>query len=194
MALLQEGGEAEEENPLGAAASFAHLLQAADGDETITTFSSSTSGGSGASRRRRRIRGGKKHIFQLFLGGPLSGAPFHLHGAAFNALVYGRKIWHLLPPSRDLYSSLHPLVFAMEGGVGSEWYPYRKDVGKGVGTNTTSRTSSAGAGAGAGVTMTVGPCEVVQGAGEVLYVPGRWSHSTLNLAESVGFAVEVAEG
>jgi hypothetical protein len=32
------------------------------------------------------------------MGPPLSGAPFHYHGPAFNALLHGRKLWQLLPP------------------------------------------------------------------------------------------------
>ncbi len=38
-----------------------------------------------------------------------------------------------------------------------------------------------------------GPCEVIQQPGEVLYIPARWSHTTLNLAESTGFAVEIGD-
>lgn len=46
---------------------------------------------------------------QLFLGPPLSGAPPHSHGPAFNVLVFGRKQWHLSPPAEDSYSRESPL-------------------------------------------------------------------------------------
>merc|ERR1711968_403496 len=119
-----------------------------------------------------------------------------MHGPAFNALIYGRKVWHLLPPSRDLYSSLHPLTFAEQGGVLSEWYPYRKDPVR------ISQTGQAGSELefegedtkAKAETYLTGPCEIEQNAGEVLFIPSRWSHTTLNLAESVGFAVELVEG
>jgi hypothetical protein len=35
---------------------------------------------------------------QFYLGPPLSGAPFHHHGPAFNMIMHGRKEWTLLPP------------------------------------------------------------------------------------------------
>jgi hypothetical protein len=99
------------ESALGAS-TFAHVLQAADRDERAAAADDAFDSAA------------KRHIFQFYLGGPMSGAPFHLHGAAFNALVHGRKSWHLLPPSRDLYSSLHPLAFAANGGVESQWYVF----------------------------------------------------------------------
>jgi hypothetical protein len=35
------------------------------------------------------------------------------------------------------------------------------------------------------------PCTLVQNANEVLFVPRHWTHQVLNLAESIGFAVEI---
>jgi hypothetical protein len=66
---------------------------------------------------------------QFYLGPPLSGAPFHAHGPAFNALLSvsllflafpcflifhrssGRKLWFLLPPGSDLYSNIPPMTW-----------------------------------------------------------------------------------
>jgi hypothetical protein len=56
-----------------------------------------------------------RFAFQLYVGGPLSGAPFHSHSFAFNVLISGRKSWLILPPGRDLYSNLHPIKFAKLG-------------------------------------------------------------------------------
>lgn len=88
---------------------------------------------------------------QFFLGPPYSGAPFHHHGPAFNVVVSGRKRWTLLPPSRDLYSNVHPLAWIQLGGVDSALYPYRTAIGG-------------------------RPCDFVQEAGEVLFVPRHWTH------------------
>jgi hypothetical protein len=43
---------------------------------------------------------------QFYLGGPGTGSPLHFHKDAFNALIYGKKRWFLLPPSQALYSTL----------------------------------------------------------------------------------------
>ena len=39
---------------------------------------------------------------QFYVGPAGSGAPFHMHRAAYNALVYGRKRWLLRPPEHAL--------------------------------------------------------------------------------------------
>lgn len=36
--------------------------------------------------------------------------------------------------------------------------------------------------------------ECVQGPGDVLYVPARWSHATINIDECIGMAVEFDTG
>lgn len=45
---------------------------------------------------------------QFYLGPAGSGAPFHFHRAAFNALVWGRKRWLVRPPAAAQYSTEHP--------------------------------------------------------------------------------------
>lgn len=42
---------------------------------------------------------------QLFLGGPGSGAPMHLHRLAVNVLAFGRKRWFLRHPTHASYSA-----------------------------------------------------------------------------------------
>ena len=49
--------------------------------------------------------------WQLYQGVAGTGAPMHLHMDAWNALVYGRKRWMVLPPSQARYSLLGPLEF-----------------------------------------------------------------------------------
>ena len=122
------------------------------------------------------------YTFQFYMGGPLSGSPFHSHQWAVNGLVHGRKTWVLLPPARDVFSTLHPLTFASTGGVHRPDWPH-KDI--------APHTAEAGAGALAGgVRAGAGPCQIEQRAGEVLVVPRHWTHAVINLAETVGFAVE----
>ena len=101
---------------------------------------------------------------QFFLGPPNSGAPFHHHGPAFNVVVSGRKRWTLLPPSRDLYSNVHPLAWIHLGGVDSALYPYRTAIGG-------------------------RPCDFVQEAGEVLFVPRHWTHQVLPHSSIYGVAI-----
>jgi len=108
--------------------------------------------------------------YQFYLGGVLTGAPLHSHGPAINVLLNGRKQWLLLPPSRDVYSTLHPLAFALAGGIDASYYPY---------SNEQDFYSSHG-----------GPCYISQGEGDVLFVPRHFSHQTLNTKLSSGFAVE----
>jgi hypothetical protein len=43
---------------------------------------------------------------QFYLGGPGTGSPFHFHKDAFNALMYGKKRWFLIPPASALYSTV----------------------------------------------------------------------------------------
>lgn len=52
---------------------------------------------------------------QLFVGPALSGAPFHSHGPAINVIARGRKLWHLLPPGRDVYTMIHPVKWMAKG-------------------------------------------------------------------------------
>ena len=112
---------------------------------------------------------GSEPNFQFYLGSALTGAPFHSHQWALNGLVHGRKAWLLLPPGRDVYSTLHPLAFSSSGGIRREDWPYKGDD------------------------ESQGPCVLEQRAGEVLFVPRHWSHSVLNLAEVVGWAIEGAQ-
>ena len=48
-------------------------------------------------------------IIQFFLGPAYSGAPPHVHGAAWNGLAHGLKLWFFFPPSRGYYVS-KPIV------------------------------------------------------------------------------------
>jgi hypothetical protein len=104
-------------------------------------------------------------VHQFFLGPAGSGAPFHYHCSAVNTLVYGRKRWWLYPPAATFYSKRHP---AQHHATASEY------SGGPVGGQP--------------------PLQCTQEAGDTLFVPPFWVHSTLNLAASVGFALEQNHG
>ena len=113
--------------------------------------------------------------FQFYLGPALSGAPFHHHGPAFNMLLHGVKLWTITPPGRDLYSSMHPLEWSIAGGTAGVDFPYNE---------TTSQPHQDSL-------YDDGPCEIDQRTGDVVFIPRHWSHQVINLAESVGVAIEL---
>ncbi len=45
-----------------------------------------------------------------------------------------------------------------------------------------------------GCMLCIQPIECVQRPGDVLYVPARWTHATINLDECVGLALELDTG
>ena len=118
----------------------------------------------------------------LFYVGPEgSGVNFHQHTNAWNALFFGRKRWFLFPPyaifgptalpmretrTPDLNTAT-PLLTRNASWSVEEWY-------------RTFHPQLADA-----------AVECVQEAGELLYVPTNWYHGILNLAPSVGIAVEI---
>ena len=102
---------------------------------------------------------------QLFLGPAGSGAPFHFHEDAVNAIVFGSKQWWLLPPGQGLYSKQHPVHFGTQ--------PWDSNNSARTQFNAEYRAMT---------------CQQV--AGDMMYVPRGWAHSTRNLAETIGLAVE----
>ena len=96
---------------------------------------------------------------QVYLGPADSGAPWHFHRSAVNALVFGRKRWRLLPPAHAMYSTVpSSTAFSATGAL------------------PETRT---------GTFM-----ELVQEAGDLLFVPDGWAHMTMNEATSAGVAFE----
>ena len=47
----------------------------------------------------------KDDAYQFYLGAAGTGAPFHHHQSAWNALIYGRKHWFLVPPRQAIFST-----------------------------------------------------------------------------------------
>lgn len=52
--------------------------------------------------------------WQLYQGILGTGAPMHLHVDAWNALIFGRKRWMVLPPSRSRYSTMPAVEFCQK--------------------------------------------------------------------------------
>jgi len=97
---------------------------------------------------------GRKFSFDMLqfgLGGPLTGAPFHYHKPAFNALMWGRKRWAVLPPQESVVSAT-PAARLF--------------------SRTLAQMPSM---------FNVTPWQCVQEPGDVFVLPGGWAHATLNL-------------
>ena len=114
---------------------------------------------------------------QFALGGIGSGSPMHMHCDAINGLVFGEKVWFLLPPSSSFYSKSHPSHWLCDMMEEEKKRKKREAEGK-----------EEGEGEGGVRAEEVMMC--LQGAGEAMFVPRRWGHSTLNILNSVGIAIE----
>ncbi len=99
----------------------------------------------------------------FYVGGKNSYTFWHHHTHAFNSLVQGHKRWFLLPPFHGNFV----------------WIPERPSMLTWAANMLERRRH-----------YTV---SCVQHQGEVLYIPSRWGHGTINLDVNVGIAVEVGE-
>ena len=120
-------------------------------------------------------------IEQFYVGPAFSGAHPHFHGDAWNALVYGSKLWVLFPPQDAFFAATPALKWFMRE------YPKLKALQK-----EARDAARGGAGERSAEAEQRAPrfLECVQMPGDVVYVPKSWGHATLNLAPSVGVAVE----
>ena len=96
----------------------------------------------------------------FLLGGTRSGVVAHMHGAGWNALLSGAKRWFLWPPNR-----MPPV--ALTFGV-LHWFEkvYPK------------------------LAPSERPIELIQRAGEVIYLPDGWGHATLNVGLTLAVAAQ----
>eukprot|EP01043_Picozoa_sp_COSAG02_P063388 COSAG02_NODE_8972_length_2377_cov_2.300702_1_plen_624_part_00 len=99
---------------------------------------------------------------QLSIGGTNSGVSWHKHSQAYNALVFGSKRWFLSPPN---HAPGNQVQSSHEWAIERETLPVEH-------RDTTVLT-----------------CD--QQAGDVMYVPQQWWHSTLCLQESIGLAQQL---
>jgi hypothetical protein len=103
------------------------------------------------------------------VGGPRSGTVMHVdphHTSAWNTLLCGRKRWILLPPTDDVETlglmGIDPSYRTKDPPT--QWWAdeYPKMVASGA-------------------AHALGAIEVVQEAGDTIYVPMGWWHTVLNL-------------
>lgn len=111
----------------------------------------------------------------------LAGTHFHDHSNTFSLLPYGRKHWLLIPPSGSYdspqsHSAVGAGVESADAGraklTPSEWLSWHE--------------AHPGA-------LPIEPLQCIQPAGTALFVPSGWKHAIINLAPSVGVAVEVGD-
>lgn len=139
---------------------------AAEGEEDASTAAAA------APLRNAHLR-----LHQFAMGGALSGAAPHFHGFAVNFLLRGAKLWFLAAPSSAFAQ------FTVQSSL--RWWMLRfpKIVRQLAVHHHRSNTSAA---PDHGVRL------VLQWPGDVVIVPEHWSHSVLNLADSIAVALEYA--
>ena len=127
-----------------------------------------------------------------FLGPPGSGPFFHVHPAAYNALIYGERRWFVYPP----HGLQRPPSVPMPQWAAA--FDARRAAAPGC-------ASSAETGGLCGVADDTGKPELqwdlgwesisecTQEGGDVLFIPSGWHHAVLNTQESVGIAVELGD-
>lgn len=119
----------------------------------------------------------------------LSGLPFHGHGKTWLAVVHGIKQWFVYPPGYDPPQSIDQAFNPMFPV--SKWVqdvypnlagypkPPRTFFGGSSKTVEVDYTGSAASEEGHR------PFECRQHSGDVMFLPRRWSHLTLNLGETI---------
>ncbi len=112
---------------------------------------------------------------QLFVGGRGAGGPLSaLHFDALHVLAWGRTRWWLYPPAHAaMASSQQPAHAAL----------WRRDA--------SLRRGNATAAACGIDSLKATPHEVMQEAGDALFVPCGWGRMAVHLEESIGIAYEL---
>ena len=128
----------------------------------------------------------------FFVGSNGSGTPLHHHSAVWNALLFGRKLWALLPPAHATFAKEgeHPL----DSEWAAEWDARGADGGPGSSFSSAppppKKTKRKGAKKAKKAERRRGARRpylfCVQQPGTLVYLPGQWAHATLNLEEGVG--------
>ena len=110
----------------------------------------------------------------FFIGPPGSGTHLHAHCNAMNLLVVGKKRWFLYPPTYNLYQKQFRVPKGTEI-IPIDWermeYPLI-DMLRWFKARYESLEHK--------------PLEVIQEAGDLLYVPSGWMHAVLNISDCLG--------
>lgn len=89
------------------------------------------------------------------IGSSRSGTAFHNHGEAWNVVFYGKKRWLLYPPTAH-FPILHSISHMA-------WIEHVMPT----------------------LAPADRPIEVVQGPGQLIYLPEAWHHSTVNMGQTI---------
>ena len=98
------------------------------------------------------------------MGGSGSGVPFHTHGPVFAELFYGRKRWFLYPPNGTGMPPFDPDESSLR------WLHFTYPTL--FGQEASARGWHP-------------PIECTCNPGEIIWIPDRWYHSTLNIGETI---------
>ena len=120
---------------------------------------------------------GARAGLDFFVGPNASGTPMHHHSAVWNALIYGRKLWALMPPARATFGKV-----ARQHPLDSDWYKVWLGRGAAGRTKADAKGGTKRAGGRAAAQRYIF-CE--QEAESLVYLPSSWAHATLNLEEGV---------
>ena len=100
---------------------------------------------------------------QFAVGSAGTGAQPHWHGPALNGLIYGKKLWMLIPPSFSFQMKCTAMQFFCNSDM------LNKLV---IETNIPFRS-------------------FIQNVGDVVFVPHQWTHVVFNLQPSIAIAMEI---
>ena len=110
----------------------------------------------------------------FFIGPSCSGTHLHAHCNAMNLLVIGKKRWFLFPPTLNLYQKHFRVA---KGTEIKPTYWERMDYPL-INMLQWFKTRYK--------SLEHKPLEVIQEAGDLLYVPSGWMHAVLNISDCLG--------
>lgn len=120
----------------------------------------------------------------LSIGASKTGLPFHSSGHSYMSLVHGMKRWFIYPPGMgppaDVLKETHPLR-SMWGWFTSAYTLFSDDHSKAPIKNFQKNLDKKD---------NYRPIECLQKPGEIVFVPAGWSHSHLNIGETVAIGHE----
>jgi hypothetical protein len=115
----------------------------------------------------------------------VSGLPFHSHGMTWIAVVHGAKRWFVYPPGYNAPSDLE----AASNPLFPVWTWFTRVYPRMVGL-----TKPPLRGSGEEAVTGYRPLECVQRAGDVVFLPARWSHLTINIGETIAIGGQASLG
>lgn len=110
--------------------------------------------------RKKQVEEGSIKVFpsvsHFYLGPPGGGTPMRIRYHSYNALVYGEKLWFVLPRALALYSKQSMLSFLKEQTQATDDFFFKNVL----------------------------RCR--QRSGDIVYIPHYWAYGDLNIKTSIG--------